>query len=112
MKRKAKKKAASVKAWGARVEQVKDAVSKKQQIRTHNLDQRKLGGSVAANLSSKRIVVPNDEKDAKGGKVGEGADGKRRRAGPHANRAGFEGKKQGFINGKSSGDGEKPKGKQ
>jgi len=94
MKRKAKKKAASAKAWNVRVDQVKDAATKKAQIRSHNLDQRKLGGAKGANLSSKRIEAE------------DGADGKkerRRRMGPHAgqgmNRAGFEGKKSGFING-------------
>ena len=114
LKRKAKKKAASAKAWNVRLDQAKDAASKKQEIRAHNLDQRKLGGAVAANLSSKRIVEQDD-----GGAGGDGTDGggkkeKRRRLGPHSNqgrnRAGFEGKKNGFINGdnaSSSGGGGK-----
>ena len=97
LKRKAKKRAASTKAWRARLDQTKDAADKKQQIRAHNLGQRKLGGAAGANLSSKRIAEP------------EGEDGdkkeKRRRAGPHANRAGFEGKKNGFINGNGAGSG-------
>jgi hypothetical protein len=110
LKRKAKKKAASAKAWGARLDQVKDAQNKKLQIRSHNLDARKQGGAVGANLSSKRIV----ERDEDGKEKNDGDKGKRRRMGPHSgqgNRAGFEGKKQGFING-----GDKPssgaKGKQ
>lgn len=90
MKRKAKKKAASAKAWGARLDQEKDAASKKQQIRSHNLDSRKQGGAKGANLSSKRIVEHDDKEQKK----------ERRRMGPHSgkNRAGFEGKKQGFLN--------------
>ncbi|KAL3779656.1 hypothetical protein ACHAW5_003655 [Stephanodiscus triporus] len=104
-RRKAKKKSASAKAWNSRVEKTKDAIAERQRIRSHNLDQRKLGGATAANLSSKRIVE---------GDAGEGVDGgkaeKRRRLGPHSNqggnRAGFEGKKSGFINGKGGGGGE------
>eukprot|EP00970_Alexandrium_tamarense_P000299 scaffold32_cov190-Alexandrium_tamarense.AAC.17 len=90
MKRKAKKKAASAKAWGARLDQAKDAQTKKIQIRSHNLDARKVGGAIGANLSSKRIVEKDEDKK----------DEKKGRRGPYAaNRAGFEGKKQGFING-------------
>ena len=66
----------------------------RQKLRRHNLDQRKKGGAAGANLSRKRIV------EAPGA---TGEDGKkRRRMGPHAekSRAGFEGKKQGFINNK------------
>lgn len=101
LKRKAKKKAASAKAWGARLDQAKETANKKQQIRSHNLESRKVGGAVGANLSSKKIVERDEE-----GKDGEKV--KRRRLGPHSgqggNRAGFEGKKQGgFINGDSKG---------
>jgi hypothetical protein len=107
LKRKAKKKAASAKAGGARLDQAKDALAKKQQLRSHNLEARKAGGAVGANLSSKKIV----EKDEDGNKDGEKA--KRRRMGPHSghgNRAGFEGKKQGgFINGDSAKGGAKGK---
>ena len=109
IKRKAKKKSSSAKAWNSRVEKVKDSVAERQRIRGHNLDQRKLGGATAANLSSKRIV----EKDAGEGDGGGGGGGKgekRKRMGPHSNqggnRAGFEGKKSGFINGDGSGGGE------
>lgn len=106
MKKRAKKKAASAKTWGDRVEQVKEQKDKRQQIRSHNLDARRQGGAVGANLSSKRIKGAGDDEDG-------GDKGKRRRLGPHSdqgrNRAGFEGKKQGFINGDSSGGGEKGK---
>ncbi|KAL7547061.1 hypothetical protein ACHAWF_010382 [Thalassiosira exigua] len=116
MKRKAKKKAASAKAWSARIDQAEDAAKNWQQIRAHNLDQRKLGGAAGANLSSKRIA----EKDDEAGNEGGGKKEKRRRMGPHAqktgggaNRAGFEGKKSGFINGDggsaSGGGGKKAK---
>ena len=100
LKRKAKKKAASAKAWNVRLDQAKDAATKKQSIRTHNLDSRKLGGAVGANLSSKRIVERDNGEEEGGGKKE-----KRRRLGPHSNRAGFEGKKTGFINGVGEGGG-------
>ena len=60
-----------------------------------------MGGAAGANLSSKRIV----ERDDNGGGDGTGGEKKekRRRLGPHANRAGFEGKKSGFINGEGGG---------
>lgn len=54
---------------------------------------------MGANLSSKRIVE-RDNGEEEGGKKE-----KRRRLGPHSNRAGFEGKKSGFINGNSEGGG-------
>ena len=96
MKRKAKKKAKSAKAWEARTEELKDAKDQKQKIRSHNLEKRKLGGTVAANLSKKRIVTEED-------KDNEGKKEKRPRLGPYAgaggkSRAGFEGKRQAFIN--------------
>ena len=98
MKRKAKKKAKSAKAWEARTEQLMDAKDQKQKIRSHNLEKRKLGGTVAANLSKKRIAAEED-KDTGGKKE------KRPRLGPYAgtgtggkSRAGFEGKRQAFIN--------------
>eukprot|EP00581_Thalassiosira_minuscula_P028954 CAMPEP_0183757484 /NCGR_PEP_ID=MMETSP0739-20130205/5784_1 /TAXON_ID=385413 /ORGANISM="Thalassiosira miniscula, Strain CCMP1093" /LENGTH=463 /DNA_ID=CAMNT_0025994945 /DNA_START=112 /DNA_END=1503 /DNA_ORIENTATION=- len=104
LKRKAKKKAASAKAWNVRLDQAKDAADKRQQIRSHNLESRKLGGAVGANLSSKRIVE-QEGKDDEGGD-GEKKKEKRRRLGPHSsagmNRAGFEGKKSGFINGEGT----------
>jgi len=58
-----------------------------------------LGGAVGANLSSKRIVERDNDGD---GEEGGGKKEKRRRLGPHSNRAGFEGKKSGFINGGNS----------
>ena len=110
LKRKAKKKAASAKAWNVRLDQAKDATAKKQQIRSHNIDARKVGGAVGANLSSKRIVEQDGNDDGDGGGAGGGSGKnnkeKRRRLGPHSgqgqNRAGFEGRKSGFINGGGS----------
>ena len=108
IKRKAKKKSSSAKAWNSRVEKVKDSVAERQRIRGHNLDQRKLGGATAANLSSKRIVEKDAGEGDGGGGGGKGE--KRKRMGPHSNqggnRAGFEGKKSGFINGDGGGGGE------
>lgn len=111
LKRKAKKKAASAKAWNVRLDQAKDATAKKQQIRSHNIDARKVGGAVGANLSSKRVMEQDGNNDGDGAGAAGGGSGKnnkekRRRLGPHSgqgqNRAGFEGRKSGFINGGGS----------
>lgn len=90
------------------MDQTRDKIDERQSIRNHNLKQRGIGGNAGANLSSKRI------KDAEAGvDNGTGAGGekkaKRPRQGPHAGgRAGFEGKKQDFINkGKEKGGGSK-----
>lgn len=95
IKRKAKKKARSADAWKSRTDQTQGKIDERQSIRNHNLKQRGIGGNAGANLSSKRI------KEAEAGD-GTGAGGekpKRARQGPHAiGRAGFEGKKQDFIN--------------
>jgi len=101
IKRKFKKKEKSQKAWKSRMEQTRESIDERQKIRGHNLDQRRIGGAAGANLSKKRI---NDEDgkgadDSKGGTTEPGGK-KRARLGPHAGkgRAGFEGKKQDFIN--------------
>lgn len=94
IKRKAKKKAKSQDAWKSRMEQTKEKMDERQKIRSHNIGKRAIGGIAGANLSKKRIA--EDDKEA------DGADGKKKRArlGPHSgkSRAGFEGKKQDFIN--------------
>ena len=94
IKRKAKKKAKSQEAWKTRMDQTKEKMDERQKIRNHNIGKRAIGGAAGANLSKKRIAEDNDEAD--------GADGKKKRArlGPHSgkSRAGFEGKKQDFIN--------------
>jgi|Transcript_18535 hypothetical protein len=85
LKRKAAKKLKSQKAWKTRMETTQQKMDDRQKIRNHNLSRRKMGGSAGANLSSKRIDATSEEKtDEK----------KRKRLG----RAGFEGKKQGFLN--------------
>lgn len=93
LKRKEKQKASSSKAWEARTKQTEKSMAERQKIRSHNLEKRKLGGSIAANLS-KRKIVEEEEEDKDVGHT------KRRRMGPHThkNRAGFEGKKQEYIN--------------
>lgn len=98
MKRKLTKKAKSAQAWKTRIDKTKDSMLERQQVRQHNIGQRKVGGAAGANLSKKRIVTQEEE--------GEGK--KRRRMGPHAekSRAGFEGKKQGFINKEKGGGGD------
>jgi hypothetical protein len=80
LKRKEVKKAKSKKAWKSRMENVSDAAQSRQKIRQHNLSARKAGGQSGANLSKKKIA------DA-------GEDGGRR-----LSRAGFEGRKQDFLN--------------
>jgi hypothetical protein len=83
LKQKAAKKQKSQKAWKSRVDQTTASKDERQKIRTHNLTQRKEGGKIGATLSKKRIVEKEDE-------------GKSKRS-----RAGFEGRKQDFLNGKS-----------
>lgn len=85
LKRKVAKKQKSTKAWKSRMEQTKEKMDDRQKIRQHNLGKRKLGGAAGANLSSKKIA---DDEDATEEKKG------RRRL----SRAGFEGKKQEFLN--------------
>jgi hypothetical protein len=104
IKRKAKKKAKSVESWKSRMDQTRDSMDERQKIRDHNISQRAKGGNDGANLSSKRI---KEDDDKAGGGEGGKDRAKRPRLGPHAGRAGFEGKKQDFINkgGASSGGG-------
>lgn len=85
LKRKAAKKQKSQKAWKSRMEQTKEKMDDRQRVRKHNLDKRKQGGAAGANLSKKRIA--EDDND------GEEKKGRRR-----LSRAGFEGKKQEFLN--------------
>jgi len=92
IKRKAKKKAKSQEAWKSRMEQTKEKMDERQRIRSHNVKQRALGGAAGANLSKKRIKDDKAEEDNTETK-------KRPRLGPYGkSRAGFEGKKQDFIN--------------
>ena len=66
IKQKLKKKEQSAKAWKARLEHQENAKMNRQKIRTHNLQQRKKGGSIGANLSKKRIAKDdNDDDDGK-----------------------------------------------
>lgn len=96
LKHKVAKKEKSAKAWKSRMETTKQKLDERQKIRTHNLEKRKAGGSAGANLSSKKIATEE--------KVGEDGKTPSRRL----SRAGFEGKKQGFLNqGSSAKKGEK-----
>lgn len=81
LKRKEAKKKKSEKAWKSRMETAHKAVKERQKIRTHNLNARKKGGVIGANLSKKRIVTEED--------VGKKLE---------RQRAGFEGRKKGFLN--------------
>lgn len=85
LKRQAAKKAKSAKAWKSRMEQTQQKMNERQKIRQHNLTQRKQGGAAGANLSKKKIVTDEDKKKA---------------AGKRGGRAGFEGRKQEFLNDK------------
>jgi len=94
IKRKARKKAKSQEAWKSRMEQTKEKMDERQRVRTHNVKQRALGGAAGANLSKKRIKDDAPQEDANGTEPK-----KRPRLGPYGkSRAGFEGKKQDFIN--------------
>ena len=68
------------------MDQTRDKMDERQKVRNHNINKRKEGGSAGANLSSKKI-----KDDAK-----EGEEKKTRKM----SRAGFEGKKQDFLNNK------------
>jgi len=105
LKRKAVKKQKSQKAWKSRMEQTQSQKKERQQIRQHNLEARKQGGQIGANLSKKKIIPAGERKDEQGKKK------------PIASRAGFEGRKQDFLNSGSSSKGgmsggNKGKGKQ
>ena len=80
LKRKAAKKAKSQKAWKARTEQAAAKKDERQKIRNHNLAARKQGGAVGANLSRKKIQTQEED------------------TGRRTSRAGFEGRKQDFLN--------------
>ena len=80
LKRKAAKKVKSQKAWQSRTAQVDKKVQDRQKIRQHNLQARKQGGAAGANLSRKEIRKDEDP-------------------GRRLSRAGFEGRKQEFLNG-------------
>ncbi|KAL7575443.1 hypothetical protein ACA910_007343 [Epithemia clementina (nom. ined.)] len=91
LKRKAAKKAKSQKAWQSRTEQQAAAAKERQGIRQHNLQYRKQGGKVGANLSRKEIRHPTTAADGK--KTTESGGNNHSRS-----RAGFEGRKREFLN--------------
>ena len=88
VKRREAKKNKSQKAWKTRLEQQSQSSKSRQQIRQHNLQMRKRGGVAGANLSKKKIASASDPQDEerKGGGQRGGC------------RAGFEGRKQDFLN--------------
>jgi Surfeit locus protein 6 len=99
LKQKLVKKERSAKAWKSRIESTKQKLDERQRIRGHNLSQRKLGGSLGSNLSSKKIVTANDEKSPSGKRDdGESNSKSSSRRPPPSRRAGFEGKKNDYIN--------------
>ena len=65
MKQRLKKKEQSAKEWKARLEHQENSKNQRQKIRTHNLQQRKKGGSVGSNLSKKRIAKKEDDDGGK-----------------------------------------------
>lgn len=91
IKRKVASKSKSQKAWKARTEQQQQTAKNRQKIRQHNLKARKQGGATGANLSKKEI----DEQPAEGGR--------------RLSRAGFEGRKQDFLNSPKEVNGKKGK---
>jgi len=111
MKRKDKKKEKSAKQWADRIETVAGKMHEKQDIRKHNLDQRRKGGAIGANLSSKRMVEDENEKEENGGKKK-----KQKREGPYSKigrddkeatgTIGKDGKEKGVGGGGGEGEGE------
>ena len=91
LKRKAVKKQKSTKAWKTRMESTQEKMDEKQKIRNHNLNKRKSGGSTGANLSSKRIELEGDNDT-------NADSNKKPKNGRRLSRAGFEGRKQDFLN--------------
>lgn len=91
MKQKAAQKTKSAKAWKTRMDQTQQKMDDRQKIRSNNLKQRVEGGKIGANLTNKKLVKRDDAPTA---------EGKKPRAGPRAGagRAGFEGRKQEFLN--------------
>ena len=89
LKRQEAKKSKSAKAWKSRMDQTKAKMDERQKIRNHNLGKRKLGGSEGANLSRKRIDTGDDNDDGKS---------KGKKGGRRLSRAGFEGRRQEFLN--------------
>ena len=83
LKRQAAKKTKSAKSWKSRMDHTQQKMNERQKIRQHNLAKRKQGGAAGANLSKKRIVTEEDKKTKRG-------------------RAGFEGRKQEFLNDKKT----------
>ena len=88
------KKKKSTKQWNSRVEQIATATTERQQIRTHNLTTRQMGGSVGANLSKKEMKTTtgtNKKNDVSNSSTNT-------KAKPQQQRAGFEGRKNHFLN--------------
>jgi hypothetical protein len=99
LKQKLVKKERSAKAWKTRIESTKQKLDERQRIRSHNLSQRKLGGSLGSNLSSKKIVTADDEKSPSNKREdGDNKNETSARRPPPSRRAGFEGKKKDYIN--------------
>lgn len=98
IKRKEKKKQKSAARWNARLETKAEKMAERNDIRNHNISQRKLGGASGANLSNKRLQDKEGQEIVKDSKNSEKK--KKPRLGPHSgkNRPGFEGKKTGFLN--------------
>jgi hypothetical protein len=96
LKQRAAQKTKSAKAWKTRMDQTQQKMDDRQKIRSHNLKQRVEGGKVGANLTNKKLVIKDDAPTAAG---------KKPRAWPNAGagRAGFEGRKQEFLNKKGGG---------
>jgi Surfeit locus protein 6 len=88
----------SKKAWQSRMEQTQSAAQQRQQIRQHNLQARKQGGSVGANLSSQKIKDNSGSAAAATAATAGSAGGSADQKGRRLSRAGFEGRKPDFLN--------------
>ena len=96
IKRKDAAKRKSQKSWKARMDQQSDSAKNRQQIRQHNIKARMQGGTAAANLSNKKIAAETNDAAVKGRRM---------------SRAGFEGRKQEFLNSPAKGNDKKRIGK-
>jgi hypothetical protein len=94
LQRKAAKKAKSQKAWKSRMEQQMSAQEEKQRIRKQNIEARKIQKNTWG--SSAALGTNTAQGTASGTATGSSG---RNGGGRALSRAGFEGRKQGFLNG-------------
>lgn len=98
IKRKATKKQKSAKAWKTRLETTQQKMDERQKIRALNVNKRKLGGAGGANLSKNRIESESGSGSSDPNNVIDKKTVSMKGGGRRLSRAGFEGRKQDFLN--------------